>query len=201
MKYSRFVAEKMEDRNIALEVHSPRYTKRYVISTIYIYMRMCVIFLVVSFCKSLRHNRSKRRREEFRLCTSPERRRRAEHSFAKIPMHSTAGKLFRGETLCSVSKEKLSEFSIFRSERAGQSRPIIEFRQVGRRYSVKLKPGPPPRDIPRRLNIGNEALEPRRQLGVNLSELTNKDAPRISPRGFQTRRIRSEFFPACPFDR
>ncbi|KYQ51133.1 hypothetical protein ALC60_09781, partial [Trachymyrmex zeteki] len=67
------------------------------------------------------------------------------------------------------------------------SRPIIEFHEVGRRYSVKLKPGflllppPPLRDIPRRLNIGNEALE----LSVdsseaNLSELTNKDGQRSS---------------------
>ncbi|EGI60982.1 hypothetical protein G5I_10744 [Acromyrmex echinatior] len=82
-----------------------------------------------------------------------------------------------------VSYGKLSErFSVFVCRLPGQSRPIIEFREVGRRYSVKLKlrflllPPPPLRDIPQRLNIGNEALE----LSVdsseaNLSELTNKD--------------------------
>ncbi|KYN35530.1 hypothetical protein ALC56_10087 [Trachymyrmex septentrionalis] len=48
-----------------------------------------------------------------------------------------------------VSYEKLSE-QVFclRLQTTGQSRPIIEFREVGRRYSVKLKPGflllPPP---------------------------------------------------------
>lgn len=84
-----------------------------------------------------------------------------------------------------MPKEKLSERFLSSFADYEQSRPIIEFREVGRRYSVKLKPGflllpsPPLRDIARRLNIGNEALEFSVDSSeANLSELTNKDDQR-----------------------
>lgn len=42
--------------------------------------------------------------------------------------------------LRSVPKEKLEMIFCLRSHTTRQSHPIIEFREVGRRYSVKLKP-------------------------------------------------------------
>jgi len=93
-----------------------------------------------------------------------------------------------------AERETLGVVFCLRSRTTGQSRPIIEFREVGRRYSVKLKPGfsslpsPSPRDG---LNIGNEALESSVDSSeANLSELTNKDGPASSryPRIANSRR-------------
>lgn len=87
-----------------------------------------------------------------------------------------------------------------RSRTTGQSRPIIEFREVGRRHSVKLKPGLLPLlpsllgRISRGLNIGNEALDSSE---ANLSELTNKDgrrSPNILDANTRCRDGRREFF-------
>lgn len=40
-----------------------------------------------------------------------------------------------------AERETLGVVFCLRPRTAGQSRPIIEFREVGRHYSVKLKPG------------------------------------------------------------
>lgn len=49
-------------------------------------------------------------------------------------------KPFRGKYYASYRKKKLEMIFCLRSHTTQQSHPIIEFREVGRRYSVKLKP-------------------------------------------------------------